>query len=343
MKRIILIISTFLFFGFLYAQPAHKINEILEKNIEAGVGKQNLKLIKNYSFKLNQEIYYISCDGKMKIIRGKDPIITETILIDEDSVRRNSFNKITEFKGFDKAFYQCLTKLYSGMFTLIKFKDELIYDGLKKFGPEKLHCLTWKTENIEANFYLDSEKFIIKRIALQGYKEGEKIEINYDFGPFRNVNGMKIPSSWFKSQVGARGTTYRMSKIKINQNLPENFFEKLEINAGKVEILDSILKGNIIDFVFSRGRLIIETNWTDECFEKAGFESSEILILEINGKNIEITFYNSQPPRSAIRQGKKFIMPNRGEENYLIVLWSQEFQSLADKLSILSIIKLKRK
>ena len=344
MKKILNLIIFFIIFSFLlYSQSLINIEKILEKNIKATGEKERIESIKNYSFKLNQQKYYVSCDGKMKITRGKDPIIIETILIDKDSARRNSFNKIIELKGFEKAFYQCLTKLYSGMFTLIKFKDELIYNGLKKFGPEKLHCMTWKTEDIEVNFYLDSKEFILKRIVFLGYKNGEKIEINYDFGPFREINGVKIPSSWYRSQIGARGTIYRISKIKINQPLPEDFFKKLEINAGKVEISEEELKGNVIDFNFSRGRLIIQTNWIVECFEKAGFKSGETLSLQINGERIIVTFYKFLPSRSLLRREKKLIIPNQREENYLILLRSPEFKSLAEKLSIFSTIKLKRK
>jgi hypothetical protein len=319
------------------------LEKVLEKNIKAVGGKEKIESIKNYSFRLNSENYYISCDGIMKITKGKKPIIVETIIANENSVKRNCFNKISEFKDFRKALYQCLAKLYSGIFTLSKFKGELIYHGLKKFGIEKLHCLSVKKEDIRANFYIDSQEFILKRIVFEGYENGEKVEINYDFGPYKEVNGIRIPSSWYVSQIGARGKVYKISKFKINLDLSEDYFKKLEINAGKVEISDGELKGNIIDFNFSRGRLIIQTNWIGEHFEKAGFKSDENLILKINNENIEVTLFKFQPPRNAFGRGKRLILPNRAGENYLIYLWTEQAQSLAEKLSILSLIKLKRK
>jgi len=37
------------------------------------------------------------------------------------------------------------------------------------------------------------------------------------------------------------------------------------------------------------------------------------------------------------------MMPNRGQDNYMILLWSKEYQQLADKLETLSPIQVKGK
>ena len=142
MRKIVGLVILLIFSLLLYSQNLINVEKILDKNIEAIGGKEKIESIKNYSFRLNSENYYISCDGIIKITKGEKSIIVETIIVNENSVKRNCFNKISEFKGFGKALYQCLAKLYSGIFTLSKFKGELIYQGLKKFGMEKLYCLS---------------------------------------------------------------------------------------------------------------------------------------------------------------------------------------------------------
>lgn len=318
--------------------------KVIERNIQAAGGEEKLTQIKNYSFKYGSTTYYMSSDGKMKLTEGRDPIITEIILVDEDKVKRNCFNNITEFTGLQKSEYQCLAKLRSGLFTLINFKDQLEYKGSKSFGPSEHYMLTTNIGDLEVEFYLNSDEFTVKRLVLKGYDPSQdKYEINHDFGPYQEINGVKIPSSWFRSQVGTRGSKYEISDVKMNQNYDKDFFSKLELNAGEVEIKQGALKGNIIEFRFRRNMLQIDTNWTDECIKKAGFKTKDKLILQINDKEIEIDFFESFPPRQTIRPGSKFMVPNRRSENYLIYLISPEYKGLAEELEHLLPIRLKRK
>ncbi|MFQ5722289.1 MAG: hypothetical protein ACE5GI_07335, partial [Candidatus Aminicenantales bacterium] len=172
--------------------------------------------------------------------------------------------------------------------------------------------------------------------------QGDKYEVNYDFGPYQSENGLNLPSSWFKSQVGTRGTLYQLSEVKFNLPLAPDFFTKLEINIGQVKLSEGVLSGNIIDFNFQRGLLIINTNWTNQSLQQAGFKNKDRLILSVSGLNVELDFYDSRPPRDVLKPGSKLMIPNRGQDNYLILLWSQEYQQLADKLEILSPIQVKR-
>jgi len=327
-----------------HSQSNLSVKEIIEKNIQAAGGRENLSKVENYSFKYGLTTYYMSKVGLMKLTKGREPIITEVILVEQDKVKRNSFNKIAELTGFLKSTYQCLARLRCGLFTLENFKGQLEFKGLKSFGPENHYILSTNVGNLEVNFYLDAEEFILKRMVLKGFDPSQgKYEVNHDFGPYQEINGVKIPSSWFSSQVGTRGSNYVISNVKINQTLDKDFFSKLDLNTGEVEIAQGALSGNIIESSFRRNMLQIATNWTDECIEKAGFKDKDKLILQISDAEIEIDFFEAFPPRSSIGPGVKFMVPNRRGENYLIYLISPEYEKLSEKLELLLPIRVKRK
>lgn len=327
-----------------YSLSNIQVNEILLKNIRAAGGKENLSMVKNYSFKYGSTTYYMSSDGSMKLTEGKDPIVTEIILVVQDKVKRNCFNKVTEFKGIQKSTYQCLAQLRCGLFTLINFKDKLKFNGLKSFGPKKHYMLMTQVGNLDVDFYLDSDEFTLKRVVLKGFVPSRgKYEVNHDFGPYKEINGLKVPSSWFSSQVGTRGRTYEISNVKLNQPLDKDFFSNIDLNVGKVEIAQGALSGNIIESGFRRNMLTIATNWTDECIKRAGFKAKDKLIFHISDMEIEVDFYESFPPRETLGPGAKFMVPNRRSENYLIYLISPEFRQLAEKLEPLMPVKVKKK
>jgi hypothetical protein len=234
--------------------------------------------------------------------------------------------------------------LRSGLFTLAKFEDLLEFQGLKSFGPEEHYMLTAEINNLEVEFYLDPDEYRLKRMVIKGYDaENNKYEVNHDYGPYQEVAGIKIPSSWFRSQVGTRGQLHDITDVKINPVLDKDFFSTLEVNVGEVGVSEGELNGNVAEFNFRRGMLMISTNWTKKCIQGAGFKRNDKLILQIGGREIEIDFYDSSPQRGEVGPGSKFMFLNIQGENYLISLWSQEFQELAEKLEPLLPIRIKRK
>jgi len=328
-----------------FTQPEATVTELVTKNIQAAGGAEKIASLENFSFKAGPRTFYFSSAGQMKILTEmKKPIVTEVILVDDDKVQRNCYNNISEFGRLQKATYQTLAKLRSGLFTLARFKDELEYGGLKAFGPKKLHLLKTKVDELEVEFYLDSDEYTIERIVFNGYTPGgDKYEINHDYGVYQEIDDFNIPSSWFGSQVGTRGQLIEVSNLKFNQNLEKDFFSTLDVNVGEVKIEGGGLSGNVVDVVFRRGMLMIGTNWTNKCVQKAGFKTNDKIILSVGGQEIDIEFYESQPPRNALGPGAKIMVPNRRDENYLVYLWSEEFKDLAETLSPLSEIQVKKK
>ncbi len=344
---IMLFSGSFLFFSLtLLSQEQSELSvpDIVKKNIESAGGMENLSLIKNYSFRLGPTVVYMSDDGLMKIRKGKEPVITEVITVEGDSVRKNCFNRISELSGIEKSINQSLARLRCGLFTLKNFKDMMRFEGLKSFGAKKHYLLSADVGELRVEFYLDSDEFLLRRLVFKGFDPAQgKYEANHDFGPYERVDGVKMPFSWFASQVGTRGQTFEVVDVQTNQPLDKDFFRRLDVEVGEVTVGRGEMAGNIVESRFQRGMLVIATNWTDECLRSAGFTPNDKLILGLSDQTIEIDLYEVLPPRQQIGPGSKFMAPNPESENYLIYLISPEFEQLVEKIEPLLPIQVKRK
>jgi hypothetical protein len=330
------------------AQTPPSLKDILEKNLQASGGKEKIAQTQNVSFKIGSSRYVAASDGRMKVLTGTDPVITEAVLVDVDKVRRNSFNNITELTGTQKAIYQTLAKLYAGLFSLEKFGKELQILGLKSFGPEKLYQLSTKADGLTVDFFLRTDDFVLKRMVFQGLtSEGDKYEVNYDYAPFEQTEGCLVPLSWFTSQVGTRGNLVELTDVKINQSLASDFFAKPEVNVGTVSVAAGSLKGNMLDFNTRPNMLSIVTNWTKKDVDQAGLKTNDLLTLTIEGIESELVFYaaaNELPPQNVLSQGARILTPaQRGGETFVIQFIATDTTQIAPKLKVLAPIGIKKK
>lgn len=317
--------------------------DLVKKNIQAAGGNEKILQIKNYSFTFDSIKNHSSSDGRMKISAGRPPAVTEVICAGPDKVIRNSFNRLSEFKGLLKNTYQALAMLRSGLFTLKNFSSQLEYKGMKTYGLKNYHVLSTLVGDLRVMFYLDPQEFMIRRIVFEGDDEtAGNYKINHDMGPYQDIEGIRIPSSWFSSEVGGRGVLYEISNVNWNEPLEDTFFSSLEINIGSVEASPGILKGTVIEFMYQRNLLLIGTNWTEEAIQKAGFASKGKLILRIKDLEVKIDFYDSNPPEGTMHPGAKLMIPSRRGENYHIYLWSPDFKNLSEEIKPLLPIEVRK-
>lgn len=333
---------------FAQAQAELSIKDIFEKNLQACGGRENIALVQNLAFKIGSSRYVTASDGRMKVLTGKDPVVTEAILVGRDKVQRNSFNNVSELGGTQKAAYQTLAKLYAGLFSLEKFEKELQLQGMKSFGPEKLYQLSTKADGLTVDFYLRADDFLLKRMVFHGLTpEADKYEVNYDYPPFEQAEGCLVPLSWFTSQVGTRGNLSELTEVKVNQSLSSDFFAKLEVNVGTVSVAAGSLKGNILDFNAPPNMLSIVTNWTKKDVEQGELNTNDLLTMTIEGVESELVFYAAAkelPPQNVLSQGARILAPaQRGGETFVIQFIAIDTTQIAPKLKVLAPIEIKKK
>ncbi len=331
------------------AQDSLSLKDILRKNIEASGGKAKLTQVKTLSFRTGGARNVVSSTGELKITRGREPVVTEAILVAGGRVVRNSFGVLSEVTGPQATVYQTMAKLYAGLFSLALFEDRLQLAGVKSFGPEKLYQLTSKAPvgPVAVHFYLRADDFLLKRLVFSGTApDGDIYEVNYDFGPFEDVEGLKLPLSWFASQVGTRGDLTEMSEVKTNVALDKSFFAKAETNVGRTESSPGQMKGNVLDWNASPFGLAIVTNRTRKDVDAAGLRTGDKLVLLIAEEEYPLAFYaqsSELPPRDELAKVGRLLAPMpRGGETFAIQVIGGEGETLAAKLTPLAALTVKK-
>jgi len=324
------------------------LKAIVQKNIEASGGREKLSQIQNLSFRTGNTRFVVAASGEFKLSTGKDPVVTEVILVKEGRVQRNSYNTITDIPDPEKTVYLTLARLYAGLFSLWKIDGNLKLEGLKSFGPEKLYHLTAKSGALNVDFFLRPDDFYLKRLVFRGStSDGDIYEVNTDFGPFEPAEGLNMPLSWFSSQVGTRGNLAEVTEVKLNQSLPGDFFSRLEVNVGATEAGPGQLKGNILDFNSSPRGLSIGTNWRKSDIEKAGLRTGDKLSFLVEGVESEVVFYASESEalsQNELAQGARLMMPMpRGGDTYVIQFIAVDTAPIASKLKPLTQIEIRKK
>ena len=339
--------------GLVSAQADLSVKEILRKNLEASGGTAKLGQVKNLSFMTGGTRQVVSAAGELKVLTGKAPVVTEIIRVRGGKVDRNSFGSVSEVTGPQKTVYQTLAKVYAGVFSLTKFSGQLKSEGLKSFGPEKLYHLTTKAAEgaVSAHFYLRTDDFSLKRLVFQGTTaEGDTYEVNYDFAPFEEAEGLRMPRSWFASQVGTRGNLMEVTEVKTNQPLAAGFFTAMDLNMGAVKVGPGSLEGNVLDVSSFPNGLFVTTNWTKKDVEQAGFKSGEELTLRGGDQaQVSITsvvFYASAgelPPPGGPSADIRILAPApRGGETYVLQLRGPSASGLAEHMTILAPISVEK-
>ncbi len=329
------------FYGF---SSVSSLGDILNRNIQAIGGNEKLSKVYNLSIKVGDFIFYVDREGKMKVIKGKRPACFEVLIVEKNSAKKSNIKGVKEIDGVERLTSIFQAKLFSGIFTLSGFGKELKYNGVKNFGMKKFYELSTSIESWNVYLYIDNEDFLLKRAVISFLTpEKEKQEINYDFGSYSENEGIRIPSSWFVSRVGARGTLYEVEKVKFNEELSERFFYDFSLNIGNVEVLSGEAKGNIIDFYERQGRIFIVSNWTSDCFEKAGIRTGDNVILKIMEKDFELNFYRDaeEARRAGVLQRGNILSKMPDSDFY--TLFISEPNDLREGLQILLPIELKKK
>jgi len=331
------------------AQNSLSLKDILRKNIEASGGKAKLAQVKSLSFRTGTTRNVVSPAGELKIISGRDPAVTEAVLVAGGKVVRNSYGVLSEVTGPQATVHQTMAKLYSGLFSLARFEGRLELAGVKSFGPEKFYHLTPKAPAgpVAVHFYIRADDFLLKRLVFVGTTpEGDKYEVNYDFAPFEEVEGLKLPLSWFVSQVGTRGSLTEMSEVKTNVALDKGYFAKAETNIGRTEASPGQMKGNVLDWNASRFGLTVVTNWTRKDIDAAGLRTGDKLVLLIDEDQYELAFFaqsSELPPQNELAKVARLLAPMpRGGETFAIQVFGGEGQPLAAKLTPLAAISVKK-
>lgn len=296
--------------------------EVVKRNIEAAGGADVLARVRSLSFVSGADFYAVSADGRMKIRSSFElPVVFQAVLVEPSGIRRNSLGRIEEILGMDRARLRALARLASGAFTLKNFAGPWTSTGVRTYGPRRYYVLRASDDGTGLTFNVDAEDFLVKRLVLDGSEGGgEGWELSIELGPPQAAEGLNVPSMIFLTRPGTSQTASPgprpLAQVKVNEALPPDFFESLEVNAGETQAGPGRLTGRVLGALFEPGDLFVRifTNWTEEDVRASGLKSGEMLTLRSGGGEFESRFLfvesDAQPEFGIYEAGHSFLTHN---------------------------------
>lgn len=303
-----------------FAAAADDASDVVKRNLAAAGGEARLAAVRSLSFKAGSINYTATPAGTMKaVVEGLPPAVLEAVLVAPGRVVRRRPGGEAEVGELERARLTLYARLFGGGFTLRGFADGLRYDGLRRFGPESFHRVRAEIPPATVEFDLDTAEGLIRQVALRALNpDGSRYEEFFDFGPYQDVQGLRLPGSWFRSTVGGRGSLSEFSDFAFDAPLPPDFFERADINIGEAKVEAGRLEGRTLALL-DQGRMhAVVTNWTPGQAAAAGLVSGDPLALIIEGLEYDAVFYASSAEAGAagaFKPGTRILSydPEQGE------------------------------
>jgi len=283
------------------ASPERELTaeEVVRRNIASAGEAAAISGIRSLSFSWGVQRWFVARDGRMKVKFAFDPsAVYEALLVDGRSVRRNRVNDLEDLTGDEGAAWICLGRLAGGLFTLRNFTGPWRLEGTRVYGSERYHVLSTSVEALRAAFFVDSGDDRLKRMILSmPDASGSRRERCYEFDGKADVPGLTLPAMLYLSEVGVGGTSSPQARPladwAVNPVLPEDFFRRLEITAGRADAAPGEISGRVIGSLFEDEELFVRifTNWTESDVARAGWRNGDLILVECNGARFESRFY----------------------------------------------------
>ncbi len=271
---------------------------VISRNVAAAGGREILERVKAIRFQAGTQTFTAAA-ARLKVESAlKPPAVYETLLVNLDRVQRNTLGRMADVTGVEAGRWRILARVFGSSFTLDHFADALAYDGQKAFGPERYYVLTHDAADLRVTFFVDAADFLLKRLVISGRDAaGQAWEQSGEFAVFTRQEGIMLPTVLFFSQLGISGTYSQrpqpMDAVRINPGLPDDFFQSLDINAGKASTRTGQMDGNVLGAFFDEEDLFVQifSNWTSAEIEAAGFKNNDLLVLSSNGVEFETRLF----------------------------------------------------
>ncbi len=324
--------------------------DIITKNIAAAGGKTKIEETKFISFTVPStrlkdaaDTYYASSTGDMKVVSKVKTLVPRTVIVKKGHIECNDFSSAMKLTDLEKVKLVCFAKIFSSAFTLKKFAKQLTLTGLKKYGPEKFYLLHTAIKDHTIKFYIGAGDFLLKRVLFEGFDEKQgNYKSTSAFANFVDSNGVKIPTTWFESYLGAAYSNInkeqKITDIKINPEQEKGFFQRPAVNFGKVSISAGGLEGNVIySNAYPPRTVIMTVNWTSKMVEQAGFKSREAVLVKIAGEEFPATYVSSVYKLSDGDLDKEivYLMKAEGYPYWWIYFRGAKYQPVAKKFKLL--------
>ncbi len=334
-------------------------DQIIMKNVEAVGGLEKIKnlgvvsvdLASIYTRQVTQQVF-ADGDGNMKTTFATPPLVEGVLCYYKDQIKEKHFVPPAQPGDGSNERLICTSRLFAGAFSLYYYKDDLKLEGIKKYGPEKHYIFTFSNDFCDVKFNIGTEDFLLKRMEISNKKEGiEEYKVSYDFSEYKDINGLKIPTRYFRADMGAGASARGVDGLYMNfatkKDIKPDFFTNLELNYGKVEKTDSAIIGSITNNVFvpAGGYNIVATNLSDPDIKDLGLKPNDKVKVALLGDNFDAIYLNSTNDISGQHfiPGNKILAKYGPSPYYILLMIGPDFQDYSKKNKELADFKVIKK
>jgi hypothetical protein len=323
------------------AGAADEAADVVKRNVAAAGGEARLAAVQSLSFTAGLNAFTATPSGRMKVVvRGLPPAVLEVTLVEPGRVVRNGLGGPAEVGDVERARLTFYARLFGGCFTLRNFAAGLRSEGPRRFGPQTFHRLRAEIPPMTAEFDVDTAEGLLRQVALRGTNpDGSRYEEFFDMGPYAEVAGVKMPSSWFRSTVGGRGSLSEFAGLAFDLPLEPDFFTKADINAGEVKVGPGSLEGAVLSLLDQGGSFVLLTNWTPEHAAGAGLASGAALRLRVEDLESDAVYFaraNEIESANAYQPGARLLTfdPQRGGTLWILYFTPPQEEAAAVKARV---------
>ena len=337
-----------------------KTKMFIGKSIETLGGRKIFNEIKNITFKTVsrdyrtiERTYFADHHMNFKKITGFGPYVERVTLIKNGAIYDNNFLGNTDLPDYDKAELTCFAKLISGMFTLIRFQDELSFEGYKKYGFKKFQIFKMRLYNHDVYFLLESTSMLLGRMIIEGTdQKGVLYKSMFDFRTPIRVAGFTIPGVWVNTNLAffreAEDTETKINDFKSNIDIENDFWNKNDLNFGSAGYDGGVVYGNVIEpYVHHRLKIMMMlTNIRLSDMEKLGLNQHDDIIVAVDNVDYNGVYFPNKsinPPRHKYRP--MVIFAGDFDAQYVgLFMWDKRFrEKFENKTPPLLSVKIRKK
>lgn len=335
-------------------------DEVIRKNIEATGGIQKIKALGGISYEIAlpppfKDVNKVLLkDGKLiKVLTGSLPLVEKIVLFDGKEFKTKGFGVKPTLREIDKCELKCFAALAGGGFSLANLKDKLTLKGVKRYGPEKNYVMESQVQGHQLRIFVDAKSFLLRRMEIQNQADKiDQYKMIYEFGEPKEVAGLQIPLSFFKTDVGAGAGNSpeidaTLRNFKTGIKFGKDFTSNMDLNFGNTSVKKYKIGGNLISFVYfeQAKQSAIYTNLTTETLKKSQFKTGNEIVVEMGGKKYPCFFTTNQNEMKPemLKPGLSVLTMSNRVPYAIILMVGEQFKPLEKQLKQLTHITIRRK
>lgn len=274
--------------------------EVIEKNLAAVGGIERLRAIE--SLIIEGEVEEVAPPPKRKktLHLNKPALLKEeglfsVIVFDGEKARKETRGKSVALEEADVDELRYRAGFVHNAYSLLNWEahfEKAELKGIKRYGPIKQYVLLFPDAQNGRDFvvYIDSKTFLIDRIVfIVRHSKAKTLKVVNRLRDYKSFDGIMMPTFIIFDRVGWKAvpSQFQIHEVRINPEINDKIFEKMEISLGRVTRSNGSLQGEVMGKM-EEGYIL--TNFRISDMADINVSDRSVVRLEVGGKSREVTF-----------------------------------------------------